>query len=183
MTQAETQITKKDIRKQIRDQVNNCKTAKDLVELLDKMHPSDAYKAIEDYVSNNLTIRRLLEDACDNDLETYQTFQDILENGRKSYERDQSPAKMIDVDMAATKVYTILLRMIGELNSGNDTIASVLYKMATAINKIEERNGLELTTFNEFKVDVEGDDNNDTTHHCNEQGCKACADGTGYTCK
>lgn len=183
MAQTETQVTKEDIKNQIIEQINNCQTAKDLVELLDKMHPSDAHKAIEDFVSKSLTARRLLEDARNNDLETYQTFQDILENSRKSYEHDQLPAKMIDVDMAATKVYTILLRMIGELNGGNDAIVSVLYKMATAINKIEEKNGLELTVFNEFKVDAEESDSNDTTNHCDEQGCEACTDGTGCTCK
>lgn len=183
MAQMETQVTKEEIREQIREQVNNCKTATDLVELLDKMHPSDAYKTIEDFVSKSLAARKLLEEAKDNDLKTYQTFQDILENGRKSYEHDQSPAKMIDVDMAATRVYTILLRMIGELNGGNDAIVSVLYKVAMAINKIEEKNGLELTEFNEFKADAEEGDNNDTTHHCNEQGCEACTDGTGCTCK
>lgn len=183
MAQMETRVTKEDIIKNIEAQINGCKTAKELVEMLDKMHLSDAYKAIEDIVGKSLTARRLLEEAKEKDLETYQTFQDILENGRKSYEHDQSPARMIDVDMAATKVYTILLRMIGELNGGNDAIVSVLYKMATAINKIEEKNGLELTKFDEFKVDAEEGDNNDTTHHCDEQGCTACADGTGCTCK
>lgn len=145
------------------NKILECETLEEINNILDKLHPSDAYDII---MSTEREYRHIINKyrpaASDEPIATtykeiYQTYQDIRLNAKKSYDHDMTVAKMIDVDKAVSKAYTILLRMISEVNK-------VVSKQCDAINKIEKHLGLEETVF------YKEDDANGTAKLLNEQG-------------
>ena len=144
---------------------------KSLTQLLRMIHPSDAYKIITELIKpkNNFKIIKCKRD----DVKVYQEFQDLMQNAKKSADHDKLPATMLDVDMACTKVYGTTVLMIRTLN---DTGNNRFTKITQAINRIEERLGMDVTDFKE-------DDEDDSTNNENEQRIEETADGSGDTGK
>lgn len=145
-------MNREEFKKNINETFSNVKTIEELNKVLDSMHPSDAHTVINDMLKNNLKIRKIINTARNaDDKSQYQLYQHIKMSAKKSYEHDMTPARLIDVDMVATRVYTILLGMISEMNK-------ILIKQEESINTIERKIGLDITDFT-------GGDNNDTAGH------------------
>ena len=145
-------MNREEFKKNINEALDNVETIEELNKVLDSMHPSDAHTVINDMLKNNLKIRKIINTARNaDDKSQYQLYQHIKMSAKKSYEHDMTPARLIDVDMVATRVYTILLGMISEMNK-------ILIKQGEAINTIERKIGLDVTDFT-------GGDNNDTAGH------------------
>lgn len=138
-----------------------------LVKFLGTMHPSDAYAIIRDIVVPKKN-KRISECKAQN-IEMYQVFQNLMMECKASYDHDRSTATNLDVDKAVSKAYGIAMRT---LRANMDMEKDRFDKVTKAINRIEERLGLDVTDFGE------GDDN-DTTEYENAQGVKETAGGTG----
>lgn len=119
---------------------------------LDQMAASKAYLVIRDKMTNQ-HIRAIKESGKDN----YQLFQDIKIRARQSWDHDHKMAMMMDVDRACMNVYTLLLRIF---KVHNDTYVGELNQIRTAINRIEEKVGLEPTIWEEPKSDNSTDGGN-----------------------
>ena len=121
---------------------------------LDQMAASKAYLVIRDEMTNQ-HIKAIKESGKDN----YQLFQDIKIRAKQSWDHDHKMAMMMDVDRACSNVYTLLLRIF---KVHNDTYVEELNQIRTAINRIEEKVGLELTSWEEPKADnsTDGGNNN-----------------------
>lgn len=141
-------MTPNEIMNNIKESINNVEDLKGLNEVLGNMHPSDVYSIINDCVNQNIRLRGIINDAKKNDVKTYQEYQHIKMEATRSYKHDMQYARNIDVDKALTRMYKILLRMIGLLNQ-------IVIKQGEAINKIEEHLELDITQF--------GGDADDTT--------------------
>ena len=145
-------MNREEFKKNINETLNNVETIEELNKVLDSMHPSDAHTVINDMLKNNLKIRKIINTArIADDKSQYQLYQHIKMSAKKSYEHDMTPARLIDVDMVATRVYTIMLGMISEMYK-------ILIKQGEAINTIERKIGLDVTDFT-------GGDNNVTGGH------------------
>lgn len=152
-------MNREEFKKNINEALDNVETIEELNKVLDSMHPSDAHTVINDMLKNNLKIRKIINTARNaDDKSQYQLYQHIKMSAKKSYEHDITPARLIDVDMVATRVYTILLGMVSEMNK-------TLIKQGEAINTIERKIGLDITDFT-------GGDNNDTAEHGDVQRIK-----------
>lgn len=123
------------------EQVKNlgCSTAKEFVDKLDKMARSKGYITIRDEMTQQM-LKSIRDDA-----ELYQTFQVIKSECKESYEYDHKTATMLDVNRGLTNLYGIVLNLIKA--SRNDTDTS-LGAICAAINRIEEKIGLEPTDWN-----------------------------------
>lgn len=66
---------------------------------------------------------------------------------RERYVHDNSPAKMKDVDRAVTAAYTMLLKMVSMVNNDNVDSMVVFKEVRGAINAIEEKLGMQPTTW------------------------------------
>lgn len=134
---------------------------------LDTLHPSDAYAIIRDKVipAKNKRIQMCRHE----NLETYQTFQDLKQRCKASFDHDRSWATNLDVDKAVSKAYGIAMRT---LRANMDMEKVRFDKITSAINRIEEHLGLDVTDFRE-------DEANDTAEHENAQGIKETVTGTG----
>jgi Mg2+ and Co2+ transporter CorA len=119
---------------------------------LDNMAASKAYLVIRDDMTNQ-HIRAIKESGKDN----YQLFQDIKARAKQSWDYDHKMAMMMDVDRACMNVYTLLLRIF---KAHNDSYAEELNQIRTAINRIEEKVGLEPTSWEEPKSDNSTDGGN-----------------------
>lgn len=119
---------------------------------LDNMAASKAYLVIRDEMTNQ-HIKAIKESGKD----SYQLFQDIKARAKQSWDHDHKMAMMMDVDRACMNVYTLLLRIF---KVHNDTYVEELNQIRTAINRIEEKVGLELTSWEEPKTDNSTDGGN-----------------------
>lgn len=126
---------------------------KDFLEVIDQMSASKAYLVIRDELTQK-DIKAIKESGKDN----YQKFQDIKIRAKQSWDHDHKMAMMMDVDRACRNVYTLLLRIF---KVHNDTYVEELNQIRTAINRIEEKVGLELTSWEEPKPDNSTDGGND----------------------
>lgn len=149
-------MKKEEFKKQINELLGKVETIDDLNSFLDNnVHQSDLYIVITEVVEKNLAMKKIINDAKNADNKaSYQLYQHIKMTAKKIHEHDMASARNIDVDMAVTRAYTILLKMIGSLNQ-------TVIKQCEAINKIEEHLGLSITQF--------GDDENDSTRNSDVQ--------------
>lgn len=120
---------------------------------LDQMAASKAYIVIRDEMTSK-DIKMIKDSGKDN----YQLFQDIKDRAKQSWDHDHKMAMMMDVDRACHNVYTLLLRIF---KIHNDLNTEELNQIRTAINRIEEKVGLELTSWEEPKADnsIDGGNN------------------------
>ena len=120
---------------------------------LDQMAASKAYRVIRDEMT-----QRHIKAIKDSGKDNYQLFQDIKARAKESWDHDHKMAMMKDVDRACMNVYTLLLRIF---KVHNDAYAEELNQIRTAINRIEEKVGLELTSWEESKSDnsIDGGNN------------------------
>lgn len=116
---------------------------------IDQMAASKAYLVIRDNITSN-HIRAIRESGKDN----YQKFQDIKLRAKQSWDYDHKHATMEDVNRACLNVYTLVLRI---MNAQNSDLQGEFNKIKTAINRIEEKVGLEPTVW----VAQENDGGND----------------------
>lgn len=130
-----------------------------LVEFSSALHPSDAYKFIKSVV-NVKKDKDILGCKRDNP-GVYQEFQDYYYNECKAmFDHDNAFATNYDVDVAVTKSYGILLRMLSNTVKSSD---SRFTKLLSAINTIEDKLELDRTNLEEEEndnsngVDVQGD--------------------------
>ena len=125
-------------------------SVEEFVDMLDKMARSIGYE----YIRDNVTPQVLKE--IRNDIGTYEKFQDIRAECKKSYEYDHKVPSMLDVNRGLTNLYKITLNLMKA--SKNDTDAR-LDEVCLAINKIEEKIGLEKTDWNGGTEDVTSNTN------------------------
>lgn len=116
--------------------------------MLDKLPPSQAYECICKFKPLHT---KLIRGA---GKEVYQRFQDVCIAAKKSWEYDHKPANIAEVNKACMNVYTLLLRILKRYSDG---IESELSDIKSAINKIEEKVGLDIT---KFSAEEDGVDNN-----------------------
>lgn len=124
------------------------------LDAIDKMAASKAYLVIRDEMTSK-DVKAIKDSGKDN----YQKFQDIKIRAKQSWDHDHKMAMMMDVDRACLNVYTLLLRIF---KVHNDTYVEELNQIRTAINRIEEKVGLEPTSWEEPKTDnsTDGGNNN-----------------------
>lgn len=142
-----------------------------MTKYLSQFHPSDAYVIIRDTVvpKKNQKLRecRLAK------VETYQEFQDLERKCKESFDHDRAMATNLDVDKAVSKSYGITMRA---LRAVMDMEKDRFDKLTSAINKIEERLGLDVTDFREG-------DNDDSTEHEDAQNVEGTTAEAGEPCE
>lgn len=133
---------------------------------IDKMAASKAYLVIRDNI-NAQHVKKIKDSGKDN----YQKFQDIKLRAKQSWDYDHKVATMEDVNRACMNLYTIVLRLMQAQNGDyGDRFTAVM----EAINKIEEKVGLEPTvwekepTEEEIVTDNGGNDNVDNVQGVEE---------------
>lgn len=153
--------TDEQVQAALKESVKSCSNLDELNNFLVKLHPSDAYKVIRDYVrpQNNMLVRL----AKTENVEWYQRFQDIQMEAKRIFEYERKTATIFEVQQIATETvkqyYAIAVRMVGKLDDE-------LGRVEAAVNKIEEHLGMGVTNFEK------GGGNDDTTESGNEQGVK-----------
>lgn len=125
---------------------------------IDQMAASKAYLVIRD----NLT-QKHIKTIQSSGKENYQMFQDIKQRAKKSWDYDHKMAMIEDVNRACMNVYQIVLRL---MRAQNDDFSEELNKIHSAINRIEEKVGLEPTV---WETETESD-NGGTNDASNVQG-------------
>jgi len=112
----------------------------ELVQTLESMmknhNEREVFILIKDHIPN-MRIQLLRKN-----IPLYQRFQIVKQESQASWDYDNKSAKMYDVNVACTKVYGILLRMI---KATNDDAKQQFNQMKSALNKIEEHLGIEIT--------------------------------------
>lgn len=106
---------------------------------IDQMAASKAYIVIRDHIKQE-HIRAIKESGKDN----YQLFQDIKARAKQSWDYDHKLATIEEVNKACMNLYTIVLKL---MRAQNDDFQEELNKMQSAINKIEEKVGIEPTVW------------------------------------
>ena len=119
---------------------------------IDQMGASKAYIVIRDHI-NYQHIKKIKDSGKDN----YQKFQDIKIRAKQSWDYDHRQALMEDVNRGCMNVYTLILRI---MRAQNDDFAEELGKIQTAINRIEEKVGLEPTVWKPEEISTDGGNNN-----------------------
>lgn len=119
---------------------------------IDQMGASKAYIVIRDNI-NYQHIKKIKDSGKDN----YQKFQDIKMRAKQSWDYDHRQALMEDVNRGCMNVYTLILRI---MRAQNDDFAEELGKIQTAINRIEEKVGLEPTVWKSEEISTDGGNNN-----------------------
>lgn len=104
---------------------------------LDNMAASKAYVLIRDNIAPK-HIKTIKESSTEN----YQLFQDIKARAKQSWDYDHKMATIEEVNRACANVYTLLLRIVAQYN---DSFTTELTKIINAINKIEEKVGVDIT--------------------------------------
>ena len=127
---------------------------------IDQMAASKAYLVIRDDIEQK-HIKMIRESGKDN----YQLYQDIKSRSKQSWDYDHRVPVMLDINKACTNLYTLILRLIRAYN--NDT-NDELNAIKTAINRIEEKIGIEPTMWEIGSIVSNGGDSNVS----NEQGVK-----------
>lgn len=124
------------------------KDANEFVDALDRMHRSAGYKTIRDGIT-----QQMLDDI-KKDPELYKKFQSIKQECKESFDYDNRAATMLDVNRGLTNLYKIILQLISaQRRDGDDTFTSI----CGAINKIEEKLGMEQTDWFGGMEDVADD--------------------------
>lgn len=138
-----------------------------LVGFLSRLHPSDAHVIIKDTIvpKKNARIQKCKIES----IGDYQYFQSVAMDCKASFDHDRALATNLDVDKAVSKAYGIAMRT---LRANMDMEQERFDKITSAINRIEEHLGLDVTDFREGK-------NNDSTDNENAQGVEKTTDGTG----
>lgn len=106
---------------------------------IDQIAASKAYLVIRDELTAD-HIRTIKGSGKEN----YQKFQDIKIRAKKSWDYDHKLATIEDVNRACMNLYTLVLRL---MNAQNGDYQDEFNKIKTAINKIEEKVGLEPTVW------------------------------------
>ena len=119
---------------------------------IDQMGASKAYIVIRDNI-NYQHIKKIKDSGKDN----YQKFQDIKMRAKQSWDYDHRQALMEDVNRGCMNVYTLILRI---MRAQNDDFSEELGKIQTAINRIEEKVGLEPTVWKTEEISTDGGNNN-----------------------
>lgn len=122
---------------------------------IDQMAASKAYLVIRnDITQKHVNLIR------NSSKENYQKFQDIKLRAIQSWNYDHKHATMEDVNRACMNLYTIVLKL---MNAQNNDYQEEFNKIHIAINKIEERVGLEPTVWvdQDNPVNDGGNDNVD----------------------
>lgn len=120
------------------DMLNNGFVDKFLNEL-DQMAASKAYLVIRDRI-NTEHIRVIKNSGKEN----YQLFQDIKQRAKKSWDYDHKVATIEEVNRACMNVYQLALRL---MRAQNDDSLEEFNKIKSAINRIEEKIGIESTVW------------------------------------
>lgn len=150
---------------------DSVKYTDELTQFLSKMHPSDAYVIIRDQI---IPIKNKKIQACrHDDLYKYQCFQYLMQGCKASYDHDRSMATNLDVDKAVSKAYGITMRT---LRANMDMEQARFDKLTQAINRIEERLGMDVTDFREGNE-------NDSTEHENAQNVEGTTTEAGEPCE
>ena len=142
----------------------------ELTKFLSTLHPSDAYVIIRDTIvpAKNGKIK-----SCKSvDMYKYQVFQDLMQRCKQSFDHDRAFATNLDVDKAVSKAYGIAMRT---LRANMDMEQARFDKLTQAINRIEERLGLDVTDFKEGE-------SNDTTEYENASNIEGSTAETGEPC-
>ena len=126
---------------------------KGFLDEIDQMAASKAYLVIRDSI-NNKHIKTIRDSGNDN----YQMFQDIKIRAKKSWDYDHSIPTMEDVNRACMNLYTLVLRLMRA--QGDDSVRE-FSKIQSAINKIEEKVGLDITNWTDEIADNLNDGGND----------------------
>lgn len=142
-----------------------------LTQFLSMMHPSDAHVIIRDQIvpAKNKKIQNCKRD----DVAKYQAFQNIVMECKASFDHDRAHATNLDVDKAVSKSYGITMRVI---RANMDMEQARFDKLTSAINRIEEHLGLDVTDFREG-------DNNDSTEHEDAQNVERVITEAGEPCE
>lgn len=130
----------------IKEDIKDMETEQ-LVTYLDSLAKSDAYVVIRDCISP-IKIKQLKSDGG-----VYERFQVIKQEASESWTHDHTTATMYDIDAALTRVYGLLVRLLKESNI--DT-SNGFIKLQSAINKIEEKLGIEITDWSDKNDDEQG---------------------------
>lgn len=167
MTEAEARQLIKDTLAEINGVTNPVEYTKKLTGFLSRMHPSDAYTIIRDEIVPKKNTR--ISSCKSEDMEAYQMFQDLQMNCKASFDHDRALATNLDVDKAVSKAYGIAMRT---LRANMDLEQERFDKITSAINRIEEHLGLDVTDFREGV-------NNDSTNNEDAQRVEEATAGTG----
>ena len=123
---------------------------------IDQMPASKAYLVIRDNLaSKHVTLIK------NSGKDNYQKFQDIKNRAKQSWDYDHRHATMEDVNRACMNVYTLVLKI---MKIHSDATAEELNQIRSAINKLEEQVGAEVTNWDST------DDNGGNQDVSNVQG-------------
>lgn len=123
--------------------IKNAESLSDINDIISKIDPSLRYEVINTIVESiDSDVIDMLKDERWNKSDAYRTYQQLKQEAVEMHKYDETPAKMIDVDRACTKVYTILLRMISILNNKDE-------ELLAAINDLEILSGKKLTEWSD----------------------------------
>lgn len=106
---------------------------------IDQMAASKAYVVIRDSIT-----QKHIKAIKDSGKENYQKFQDIKIRAKNSWDYDHKTATMEDVNRACLNVYTLVLKI---MRAQVDSNGEELNAIRNAINKLEEKVGLEPTVW------------------------------------
>lgn len=137
-----------------------CTSPEEFVDALDAIHRSKGY----DVIRNNMTQAMMVSIHANTDL--YQKFQEIKAECKKSYDYDRKTATTLEVNRGLTGLYGLVVNLIKAQKSDVD---DTLVKVCGAINRIEEKVGLEPT-------DWTGGTSDATDHTSNGEGITQCGE-------
>lgn len=118
---------------------------------IDQMGASKAYIIIRDNI-NYQHVKKIRESGEKN----YQKFQDIKQRAKQSWDYDHRQALMEDVNRGCMNVYTLILKI---MRAQNDDFAEEFNKLQKAINRIEEKIGLDVTVWQTEEISIDGGNN------------------------
>lgn len=126
-------MSEKDIIENIAELLRNITDIESINKMLGSVGASARYVLINNTVEaiDSDTVG-IIEDAKKNNIDEYQKYQQLKQEAIESHKHDMTPAKMIDVDKACTRVYSILLRMIAELNKRNEMLRESLNELRSS---------------------------------------------------
>lgn len=118
---------------------------------IDQIAASKAYIIIRDNI-NYQHVKKIRESGEEN----YQKFQDIKQRAKQSWDYDHRQALMEDVNRGCMNVYTLILKI---MRAQNDDFAEEFNKLQKAINRIEEKVGLDITVWQTREISTDGGNN------------------------
>lgn len=118
---------------------------------IDQIAASKAYIIIRDNI-NYQHVKKIRESGEEN----YQKFQDIKQRAKQSWDYDHRQALMEDVNRGCMNVYTLILKI---MRAQNDDFAEEFNKLQKAINRIEEKIGLDITVWQTGEISTDGGNN------------------------